>query len=60
MLEPGKNADIAIFDIEHKNEIKESDFKSKGLNTPFTGQKVYGETVMTLVDGEIVYQRGTK
>lgn len=60
ILEPGKNADIAIFDIEHKTEIKEADFKSKGVNTPFTGQKVYGETVMTLVDGEVVYQRGTK
>ena len=60
VLEPGKNADVAIFDIEHKNEIKEADFKSKGVNTPFTGQKVYGETVMTLVDGEVVYQRGTK
>ena len=60
VLEPGKNADIAIFDIEHKTEIKEADFKSKGVNTPFTGQKVYGETVMTLVDGEVVYQRGTK
>ena len=60
VLEPGKNADIAIFDIEHKTEIKEADFKSKGVNTPFTGQKVYGETVMMLVDGEVVYQRGTK
>lgn len=60
VLESGKNADAAIFDIEHKNEIKEADFKSKGVDTPFTGQKVYDETVMTPVDGEVVYQRGTK
>ena len=60
LLAPGENADIAIFDIEHQKEIKEEDFKSKGVNTPFTGQKVYGETVMTFVDGKVVYQRGTK
>ena len=59
-LAPGENADIAIFDIEHQKEIKEEDFKSKGVNTPFTGHKVYGETVMTFIDGKVVYQRGTK
>lgn len=60
VLEPGKNADIAIFDIEHEATIEEKDYKSKGVNTPFTGQKVYGETVMTMVNGKVVYQRGTK
>ena len=60
LLAPGENADIAIFDIEHQKEIKEEEFKSKGVNTPFTGHKVYGETVMTFVDGKVVYQRGTK
>ena len=60
VLEPGKPADIAIFDLEHEKEIKEADFKSKGVNTPFTGHKVYGSTVMTMVDGKVVYQEGAE
>ncbi len=60
VLEPGRPADIAIFDLEHEKEIKEADFKSKGVNTPFTGHKVYGSTVMTMVDGKVVYQEGAE
>ena len=57
MLMPGKAADLAIFDLENKEEIKEENYLSKGINTPFTGQKVYGTTFMTLVDGNVVYQK---
>lgn len=34
VLEPGRDADIVISGTEHKIEIKEADFKSKGVNTP--------------------------
>ncbi|MBT8990395.1 dihydroorotase, partial [Lactobacillus delbrueckii subsp. bulgaricus] len=60
VLEPGCPADVAIFDLEHETELKEKNYQSKGINTPFTGQKIYGATVMTMVDGEVVYQRGEK
>jgi dihydroorotase len=56
-LEPGKPADIAIFDLDHEFEIKEEDYQSKGINNPFTGDRVYGETVLTMVDGKVVYER---
>ena len=56
-LEPGQPADIAIFDLDHEFEIKQEDYQSKGINTPFTGDHVYGETVLTLVDGQVVYER---
>lgn len=56
-LEPGKPADIAIFDLNHEFEIKEADYQSKGVNNPFTGDRVYGETVLTMVDGQVVYER---
>lgn len=56
-LLPGNPADIAIFDLKNEKEISEDKYLSKGVNTPFTGMKVYGSTVMTLVSGEIVYQR---
>ena len=37
--------------------IRLNDYESKGINTPFTGDEVYGATVMTLVDGQVVYRR---
>ncbi len=57
-LEAGAEADIAIFDLKHEAEIKEEDYLSKGVNSPFTGEKVYGQTVMTIVSGKVVYERG--
>ena len=56
-LEPGKPADIAIFDLDHEYQIKQEDYLSKGINSPFTGEKVYGETVLTMVSGKVVYER---
>lgn len=57
-LEAGAEADIAIFDLDHETEIKEKDYLSKGVNSPFTGNKVYGQTVMTIVSGKVVYKLG--
>lgn len=56
-LEPGQPADVAIFDLTHQTQIKQSSYQSKGINTPFTNDKVYGATVLTMVDGQVVYQR---
>ncbi|MFT9097980.1 dihydroorotase [Liquorilactobacillus sp.] len=53
----GKPADIAVFDLDKESEIKEEEYLSKGTNTPFTGDKVYGKTIMTFVDGKLVYQK---
>lgn len=57
MLRIGDTADIAVFDLDHQFEFSEDDYLSKGRNTPFTGQKLYGQTVLTLVSGEVKYQR---
>lgn len=57
-IKPGAEADLAIFDLDHPVTLKESDYLSKGVNTPFTGQEVYGSTWMTLVSGQKVYERG--
>ena len=59
-LLPGKSADLAIFDLNKEYVIKEEDYLSKGINTPFTGEKVYGQTVLTMVDGQKVYQKEEK
>ena len=56
-LDIGSQADIAIFDLENEYEIRSEDFLSKATNTPFTGWKVKGETLYTLVDGKVVYTK---
>ncbi|KRN33036.1 dihydroorotase [Liquorilactobacillus mali] len=53
----GRPADIAVFDLDTEYELKEEEYFSKGTNTPFTGEKVYGKTIMTFVAGELVYQK---
>ena len=53
----GAKADLAIFELETEYELKEADYLSRGINTPFTGQRVFGQTYLTLVDGRPVYQK---
>ena len=54
-LAEGKCADLVLVDPEREYVIRKEDFVSKGKNTPFDGKKVKGMVVMTIVDGEIVY-----
>jgi len=56
-LKVGGLADLAAFDLTKEYEIDPEKFVSKGKNTPFGGYIVTGETVMTMVDGKIVYKR---
>lgn len=55
-LEIGKKADISVFDLDAEVEITNL-FVSKSSNSPFIGQFVYGDCVMTLVDGEIKWRK---
>ncbi|USS91835.1 dihydroorotase [Fructobacillus americanaquae] len=55
-LRVGDAADIALVDFIHPYKINPAEFESKGKNTPFTGQEVYGKVLKTLVDGHLVYQ----
>ena len=55
-IEPGKVADIVIFDPEKTYTIDKNTFASKGRNTPFHGRKVTGKVRATLVDGRVVYE----
>ncbi|MFT4413495.1 dihydroorotase [Fredinandcohnia humi] len=58
-LKSGSHADITIIDLEHEEEINPELFVSKGKNTPFTGWNCKGWPVMTLVNGNIVWQKGS-
>jgi dihydroorotase len=55
----GKPADLTIIDVEKEFEIQSEAFESKGKNSPFLGKKVYGQTVCTVVDGQIVWKNET-
>jgi dihydroorotase len=55
-IQPGKAADIVIFDPNETYRIDSSTFASKGRNTPFDGRKVTGRVKCTICDGRIVYR----
>lgn len=56
VIAPGKQADLVVLDLDHPEVIKEADYLSKAVNTPFTGNEVYGMTTMTFVSGKLVYR----
>lgn len=58
VLEEGKLADIVLLDLNEEKAIDVSEFASKGKNTPFAGWNCKGWPVLTMVDGEIVWQKG--
>ena len=55
-LQAGDAADITLIDLNKRAVINPENFYSKGKNTPFTGWDVKGIPVMTIVDGNIVYE----
>lgn len=55
-LEEGALADLAVINLDDEREIKAEDFASKASNTPFLGYKVYGNPVLTMVEGEVKYK----
>ena len=49
--------DYCVWNIEKEYVIDEKDFLSKGKSTPFLGEKVYGECVLTIKNGKVVYEK---
>lgn len=54
-IREGGVADLTIADLAAKYVIDGEKFLSKGKNTPFNGQEVYGRIVYTIVDGAVKY-----
>lgn len=50
-------ADLTVIDITTPRVIDVNKFYSKGKNSPFNGVECYGFPIMTIVDGEIVYDK---
>ncbi len=57
-LEPGKVADVALFDVDSEYEVDSSRFQSKSRNTCFEGRKVRGRAQFVFVSGECVVSDG--
>ncbi|MFD2305531.1 dihydroorotase [Enterococcus termitis] len=57
-LTVGSQADIAVFDLDLEEEIDDKAFESMGVNTPFVGWKVKGNTLLTFVDGKSAWSKG--
>ena len=55
-IQPGKVADIVIFDPNVTYKIDKTAFASKGQNTPFHGYEVTGKVVGTICNGQVVFE----
>ncbi|MHC5217401.1 dihydroorotase [Enterococcus sp. LJL128] len=56
-LQIGAPADLAVFNLDLEEAIDDKQFLSKAVNTPFVGWKVKGNTMMTFVDGKLVWKK---
>lgn len=54
-LAVGQVANMSLFDIDQAHTITADEFVSKGVNSPFIGETIYGQTSMTFLNGEVVY-----
>jgi dihydroorotase len=55
-LEIDTPADITIIDPNRKWVVDAEEFVSKSKNTPFNGMELKGKTVLTMVNGRIIYE----
>lgn len=58
LLEEGKYADITLVDLDNEVAIDKQSFNSKGKNTPFHGWNVFGNPILTIAAGKVVYKDG--
>jgi len=52
----GAPADITIIDLEKTYTLDSSNFQSLGRNTPFENWQMKGKAVLTMVNGQVVYE----
>jgi dihydroorotase len=57
-LRRGNVADVTVFDPDAEWTIDPSRFRSKGRNTPYSGQKLKGRVHLTVVDGRVIFRQG--
>jgi dihydroorotase len=60
LIKQGFEADFIITDVNGSTKIDVSKFASKGKNSPFDGARVYGEILMTVKKGIVVYKNSER
>ena len=55
-LRVGAPADLTVIDTEEAYTIDPARFRSQGRATPFAGMRVYGRILLTIKDGQTVYE----
>lgn len=58
-LREGAPADIAIIDPDLRWTLDAASLSSRSSNTPWLGHTLQGKTIMTIIDGDILYERST-
>ncbi len=53
----GDTADLMAFDPEAQWTVEPENFRSKGRNTVFEGKKLTGRVMLTMREGNIIFQR---
>lgn len=56
-IQLGYDGDLVLVDLERKIKVKREEFHSKGKNTPFEGMKFFGEVIMTIKSGRLLYKK---
>jgi dihydroorotase len=56
-LAPGSPADVLIADPKVRWVVNPDEFFSKSRNTPFSGRQLTGRAVVTIVRGQVVFER---
>ncbi len=55
-IEVGKKASLTVFDLSKKYTVNPEEFLTKGASTPFAGDTVFGECLMTVTEGKISWK----
>lgn len=57
VIAKGRDSDLTVVDIDSEFIVDRNQFISKGKNTPFHGKKLWGEILMTISKGKVVYEK---
>ena len=54
-IEPGKDADLVIWDPEAEFDVDESRLRQRHKQTPYAGRRLRGRVITTYARGRVVY-----
>ncbi|WP_267383041.1 dihydroorotase [Cyanobacterium sp. uoEpiScrs1] len=58
LIKPGYDADLVLVDLENYTPVRRKDLQTKCGWSPFEGWKLTGWPIITIIGGQIVYERG--